>query len=258
MNKIVFSLAAGVCFTGVCLAQDTEPDNFRFEITSSYWLPWTRGSIQSGPNSVDLRTDLGIEQNRVLFDGRLVIKPGRKHRIVVEGVPYRLRGIQDLTRDFTYKGGLFPASERVSSQVDLTYIFAGYQYDFVSRASGHFGGQIGGAYLHGEAFLQGLYTGQTASQSRSIGLPLLGLEFERYLLPPKRIDISGDFKGMSAGSYGHYVGGSLNVGVRLLRGLTAEAGYSIVNLDSHTQSSNPTGAAVTFTGPIFSLRFRDR
>jgi hypothetical protein len=207
---------------------------------------------------VDLLGDLGIEQNRVMFTGRLVLKPGWKHRVVIEGIPYRLRGIQDLSRQFTYNGKLFPISETVSSRLDLTYFFGAYQYDFVSRPNGHLGGQFGVTYLNGQAYAEGLHTGVNASESRSIALPLVGLEFERYLLPQKRLGINGDVKGMSAGSYGHYVGGSLNVGVRLFGGLSAHAGYSIVNIDTNTQGSKPTGAALTFTGPIFALRFRDR
>jgi hypothetical protein len=232
-------------------------DQFRIEVTSGYWLPGATGSVRSGPNAVDLESDLGIEQNRVLFAGRLTLKPGRRHRILVEGLPYRLRGSSDLSRDFSYSGRSFFVQDTISSSADLTYFVGGYQYDVVSNPGGHLGLQFTAGVMRAEGTVQSLRTGLTATESQVLPIPVVGVEAQRYLMPNKRIDLNGEFKGMSYGSLGRYTQGAFKVGVRLFSQVAAEAGYMFVDADLHTQSGTK-GVNVNFRGPVFSLRYRDR
>jgi hypothetical protein len=77
------------------------PDNnsdpgFPVEVTRSSWLVKFGGTMQAGSalaagvssgSAIDLVSDLGVQERQSTLYGWLVIKPARKHRIVVEGTP---------------------------------------------------------------------------------------------------------------------------------------------------------------------------
>jgi hypothetical protein len=242
---------------GCALAQDVSPEFYRLEMTSSYWLPRIGGNIRSGNSKVYVKDDLGIEQNRVLFAGRLVFRPRRKHEIIVEGIPYRLRGIQDLSRPITYSGKSYLVQDTVSTQADITYVLGGYQYDFIRESSRHLGAGIGVAYVNADATVQSLRTGVQAHESQTLPLPLPGIDFRFDIPGARRVDISGEGRGVGLGDYGKYVGGSVSVGVRVFGGIALVAGYRIVSFDiHHDKTSSSKAASVLFSGPSFAVRFR--
>ena len=240
-----------------CRAADlSDPEAFHVEISGAAWILNTSGHIQSGALPIDLRSDLGVEQNTPTFFGKLVVKPARRHRIVVEGTPFDLHGRQTVTRSITYRGRTFDVSDTVVSNASLTYIFAGYQYDVVSRPAGHLGFEIGGTYLNATGALRGLQSGITSTQSQAAGLPLVGAEFRVSPLPGHPvIELNGEAKGMALGDYGHYVQGTANLGIRLGH-LTFEGGYRIVGADVHETGSNPSGVSPFFRGPVAGIVFR--
>ena len=253
---------AGLGFALIFLVQSahsadlSDPEDFHVEITGSAWMLHTSGHIQSGGLPVDLRSDLAVEQNVPTFFGKLIVKPARRHRIVVEGTPFDLHGRQTITRSITYRGNTFNVSDTVVSNANLTYVFAGYQYDVISHPSGHLGFQLGGAYLNAAGTLQGLQSGITSTKSQSIGLPLVGAEFRTSPVAAHRLlELNGEVKGMGFGSYGHYLQATANLGVRLGR-LTLEGGYRLVDADVHETSQNPSGVSPQFRGPVAGLVFR--
>jgi hypothetical protein len=203
-----------------------------------------------------LRGDLNVEQNKPTFFGKLVVKPGRKHRIIVEGTPYNLDGRKNLTETIVYRGQTFNVNETVVSNASLTYVFAGYQYDVLSREAGHLGIQVGGSYLDATGTISGLTSAISATKSQRIGLPLVGTEFRFAPIPGLRaIQIAGEVKGMGLGDYGHYIQSELKAGLRA--GLfTFEAGYRFVDANVHETGSNPSGVSPQFKGPIAGVVFR--
>src|SRR5690348_11699282 len=127
------------------LAQDFE--NFHFELTASLWVRDTTGDIQSGITPVDLQQDLGIEQKRPQFAGRVVFKPTRRNRIVIEAIPLTLSGEHDAVRQFSFGGRTYTFQEHLTSSADITYVSGAYQVDVVTRERGHFGLQAGVGYV---------------------------------------------------------------------------------------------------------------
>lgn len=108
-------------------ASGDDPENFRVEVTGSAWLVNSSGTIQAGgavpfligsATAIDLVSDLGVKQRQPTFYGRLVIKPGRKHRIVLEGTPIRLDGTNTVTQTIIYQGQTFAVGETLR-----TYLF---------------------------------------------------------------------------------------------------------------------------------------
>ena len=234
-----------------------DPENFKIEVTAGGWLINSGGQIQASGTPVDLVNDLGVNQGAGTFYGQLVFKPGRKHRIVVEGTPFRLNGLKAVTRTIDYRGQTFTVSQTVQSSATLDYFFAGYQYDVLSGPKGHLGFSVGGAYLNATGNLLAVQTQTTASKSQAVGLPLAGVDFRVFPIPHRKVfDVEGGVRGMAFGDYGYYAeatgSGGLNFGP-----FAVLAGYRAVNTSIYVNnSSGPNGLTARLKGPIFSGVFR--
>lgn len=235
------------------LAQE---EDFRIELTASAWRAAIEGTVQSGGLPIALHGDLNL-QDQWTFFGKLVLKPGRRHRINIEGSPYDFSGTSTLSRTITYNGRTYTFNDTVASEASLDYLFAGYQFDLISRDRGHFGLEAGGAYLNGTGTIRSLTTGTVAAHSQTLGLPLAGAEF-RIDLGPAHLNVNGEAKGMSFDGFGNYFQGVVNVGAGFRR-VRFQAGYQYLNADIHeNRSVNPAGIAPVMQGPIFSIQLRDR
>lgn len=234
----------------------SDPENFKFELTGSAWILNPSGQIQANGSPVDLVKDLAAQQNQATFFGKLVLKPGRRHRILVEGTPFRLGGTNTLSRTIVYHDEVYNVNETVRWNSDLNYIFGGYQYDLISNPMGHLGLSIGGAYLSGTALIRTIPAGITSSKSQSIGLPLAGAEFRVFPIPHHSLfEVNAGARGMAFGDYGHYVEGTANVGINFGH-VAFEGGYRAVNANLHQSSEGGSGLFLHLNGPIVSLVFR--
>jgi hypothetical protein len=252
---VFLAVLLGASFSAAGASTD-DPEDFRIEVTGDAWILNTAGHIQSGNLPIDLKGDLGVEENTPTFFGRFVLKPARRHRIILEGTPYRLDGRNQIVRSIVYNGQTFNVSDTVVSKASLDYLFAGYQYDVVSNPRGHLGFEVGGAYLGAHGSLHGLASGVTASKSETIGLPLVGTEFRVFPVPASHLfELNGEIKGMALGDYGHYLQADLNAGLQI-RPVTFEVGYRFVDADVHQTGANPSGVSPRFKGVVAGLVFR--
>lgn len=250
---------------GLCrpsLAADGDPEDFKIELTGSAWIVNASGQLQITGTSFDLVRDLAVEQGNPTFYGKLIIKPGRRHRIVIEGTPFRLSGNNAINQAMTFKGRQYFVNATVKSAADLNYAFAGYQYDVISSTMGHLGFSVGGAYLGASGKVEtraNMLSGAvptTLSKTESVGVPLAGAEFRIFPIPRRPIlEINGGLRGMGFGSYGHYVQGEGSAGINLGH-VAIEAGYRAVVADVHNTSQTPSGIFAHLHGPIYSVVFR--
>jgi hypothetical protein len=224
----------------------------------SAWTLNSSGTLSDSSNLIDLKDDLGISQGVETFYGKLVVKPGRKHRIFVEGSPFALSGSKTSIRTFTYAGQTYSFNEQLLSKADLTYVFGGYQYDFLSGEAGHLGASVGGAYLNATGTVNAPQANVSSSRSQQLGLPLAGLEFRIFPVPGHPIfDMDGGVRGMDFGGYGHYLEFDANAGVWLGRHVGLEGGYRSISAYLHDNSASNNGSLdVTLSGPAFSLLFK--
>lgn len=250
------ALAAIVSAAPACAADD--PESFHLEVFGSAWLIDSSGTLHSEGASIDLRSDLGFEQQLPTFAGRLVFKPARKHRIFVEGAPLNGNGLNTVRRSITYHGTVFNVSETLRSNVDLSFLEAGYQYDIVSKPHGHFGLSVSGIYLNGTGTLVTVNTALASTANQKIGLPVAGAEFRVFPIPHHNwIDIDGSFRGMGFGDYGHYVEGNVNGNVWIASHIAIGAGYRRINALLQNSSNQLTGSGLNLNlrGPIYSVGF---
>lgn len=237
-------------------ASEANPEDFRIELTGAAWLVDSSGIIQAGGTPVDLVKDLGAGQEQSTFFGRMVFKPGRKHRIVVEGMPFALRGYNTVDRAIVYRGQTFDINQTLRSSAELNYVFAGYQYDVLSGSIGHLGFSAGGAYVGSTGTISSLELGTTATKTETFGLPLAGMEGRIFPIRRHKIlTIEGDIRGMDVGAYGHYIEASGSGGINLGH-LAFLAGYRTVDPDIQSSSANSAGVNIHLKGPIFSAQWR--
>jgi hypothetical protein len=250
----VRALLLSLVLAAPVLAQGDLHD-YRLELRLSYWPVHSAGTIRASGTPIDLRTDLGVDQNVPTFAGSLDFKPSRRQSIRIEGAPVRLDGDRSLARSITWQGRSYTLNDRVTSSASLDYLYAGYQFDVLSGSSGHLGLQAGGAYLSATGSLASQTTGITASKSQTVGLPLAGMAFRvRPFHYGFDIELNGGIKGMSFGRYGNFVEASSAFSIG--RGpLAFEAGYRILKADIHDSPGN-NQVSPTFRGPVISLRLR--
>lgn len=254
----VFSIG----FCRASLAAEGDPEDFRIEFTGSAWMVNASGQLQITGTPFDLARDLAVEQGDPTFYGKLIVKPGRRHRIVIEGTPFHLSGHNAVDQTMTFKGRQYFVNATTNSAADLNYAFAGYQYDIVSNPMGHLGFSVGGAYLGAAGkveitadTLPGAVP-TTLSKTESVGVPLAGTEFRIFPIPHHPIiEINGGVRGMGFGSYGHYVQGEGSGGINLGH-VAIEAGYRAVVAEIHNTSQTPSGIFAHLHGAIYSVVFR--
>jgi len=228
---MVFILGVSV----VCTAQNGRSnfEQFRFEYTVNVWPLSPSGFVRSDDTEVDLNTDLGIQDRRAHGQFQAVFKPGRKHRLSFESILYRLEGHNDLVRTIEFGGRTYDVRATIDTSARLNYLFAGYQYDITSRSWGHAGVLVGASYFDATATATSPNYG-FASEQQKVPLPIVGTEFRIFPVANNDVlNFNGVVKGMSFGSYGRYVHGTLNAGFTIRRRVTLQAGYQILDLDIH-------------------------
>jgi len=136
MKKTYLLLALCCACSSSAFGRKDNYESFLIEFTPSYWLVNSSGKAQSGTDSVDLRSDLGVRKNTSEFLGKVTLKPFRKHRLVFEGAPFRFSGRNNLNRTFTFAGQTYVAQDQITFKAQINYLFGGYQYDVVSLRHG--------------------------------------------------------------------------------------------------------------------------
>jgi hypothetical protein len=236
---------------------EANPEAFKIELTGSLWTRDIGGTLASSDTTLNLIGDLGAKQQVQTFFGKLVYKPGYKHRIVVEGTPLHMDGSHTSTQVFTYGNQTFTVSQPLETHADLSYIFAGYQYDLLNGRAGHLGLSAGGAYINATGSISDLQAGETSSKTQQLGLPLAGVEFRVFPIPGHAwVDIDGGIRGMDLGSYGHFVEASLNGGVWIAGHVGLQAGYREITTLLQQTGSDGGALNVHLGGPTFSLLFK--
>ena len=116
---------------------------------------------------------------------------------------------------------------------------------------------LGGvAYVNATGTIHSARYGFTGVEHQSFAFPLAGMEGRAFVLPHSSLlNLNGSVKGMSLGSYGHYLQTSIQAGITLGRHLTLGAGYMLVDADVHRKDQT-RGFTPRFTGPLFSLQVR--
>jgi hypothetical protein len=212
------------------------------------------GTMQSGITPVDLRADLALRDTTAFF-GRLVLFPGVRHGIVIEGLRVELEGMNNLSRSVVFNGRVYDVRDTIGSDASLDTVYAGYQYSVMRGPRGRLSLGAGAAYLGAWGSIRSEGTGISASREHRIAVPLAAMEVRFLVLPRSELlEAAGDLKGMTFGPLGYYAQGSIHAGINI-GWLGVRVGYMFVDADVH-EDGGRVGIAPRLSGPAFSVVFR--
>jgi len=81
---------------------------------------------------INVRADLGLEK-KMTYEFRLVLRPGRKHKVRFNYIPLKYDAETTLTGDIIFNGIKFPVNTQVGTLLEWKTYRIGYEYDFLSK-----------------------------------------------------------------------------------------------------------------------------
>lgn len=199
-------LAAGLVFslTATASAQyrpimssgsstDTKGEKYHIELAGNLWNPAPDFMFQSeglgiDGSEIDLDQDLGIEQKR-LKEGRLVLRPARKHKLRVHYLPMTYEGDAVINKDIVFNGIKYPVNAQVTTAFKWTAYRFTYEYDVYYRPRGFVGLLFESKYADTSLELDSLIGSEYVKARAPI--PAIGLVARVY--PLSFVSVHGEF-----------------------------------------------------------------
>lgn len=118
-------------------------EDYRVELGVSFWSPEPELVIRlDAPagfgSDIDFVEEFGIEKKR-FTEFRATLKPGRKHKIRFDYVPFKYDAEAVIQRTFVFGGREFTVGVPASADVTWDLWKFGYEWDFVSGSAGFAG-----------------------------------------------------------------------------------------------------------------------
>lgn len=112
-------------------------ETYWVEVMGGLWNPTPAGLIQSEQfgqtgDAIDFVDDLGFEKKQ-FADFRVVLRPGRKHKLRVQYVPVSYTNETVFERQIIFNGQRYDVGLPVNTNFDWKVWRFGYEWDFVSR-----------------------------------------------------------------------------------------------------------------------------
>jgi hypothetical protein len=171
-------------------------EEYRIEVSGGLWKPTVFGVISSEqfgiPGSeISFTNDLGFTTTR-FTDGRLVLRPGKKHKFRIQYTPVTYSAESTLSRDIVFNGLRYPVNVPLQSSFDWKVWRFGYEYDFVYTNRGFFGILIEGRYTEMNASLKSPVNDEFTRAKAP--LPAIGAVLRLY--PLKNLSITAEASGL--------------------------------------------------------------
>lgn len=209
-------------------------ETYRIEIAGGMWQPDVSGIVSSEQfgipgSAIDFVSDLGFETTR-FTDGRLVLRPAKKHKFRVQYTPVSYSAESRLTRNLVFNGQTYAINLPVNSTFDWKVWRFGYEYDVIYTDRGYFG-----------IILEGRYTEMNASLVSPINseytrakapLPAGGVVARLY--PIRNVSITGEITGFKLPDIGedyeaHYADIDIYATVNLMNNIGVQGGWRRMN-----------------------------
>jgi hypothetical protein len=171
-------------------------ERYHAELGGFFWDPTPDIVISSESlgivgSDIDFVKDLGIAKTR-FRQVRIVLKPGKKHKLRFEYTPITYDAVGQLTANVVFNGILFPVTFPVTTNLKWKAYRFGYEYDFVSNDRGFFGIVLEAKYTDVQATLSNSIATEFARARAPI--PAIGATGRVYLAP--KFSITGEFSGI--------------------------------------------------------------
>lgn len=209
-------------------------ETYRIEVAGGMWQPTVSGIISSEQfgipgSAIDFVSDLGFTTTR-FTDGRLVLRPAKKHKFRVQYVPVSYSAESKLTRSLVFNGLTYAVNLPVNSTFDWKVWRFGYEYDVIYTDRGYLG-----------IILEGRYTEMNASLVSPINseytrakapLPAAGAVIRLY--PIRNVSITGEITGFKLPDIGedyeaNYADIDVYATINLMNNVGVQGGWRRMN-----------------------------
>jgi hypothetical protein len=213
------------------------------------WKPAPVVVISSGftATPIDFINQFTIENKR-FTEFRLVLKPGRRHKIRFSTVPFSYAGTATLNQRITFQGQTYNVGVPTIAEVKWTLMRFGYEWDPIATDMGFAGIFADVKYNKMHAQLTALPVG-TVAFDRNVPVPTIGGIGRGYLT--QYVSVTGEFTALklnrdtfNAKFYDFDLYGTVN----FTRNVGAQLGYRKITADYTVD--NDTGE-LEMKGPYF-------
>ena len=244
LSTCAFALAV-LCGSASAEAQFGRPqpqtpgEDYHVELGVAFWSPEPElvirfdSPIAGIGTDVDFVEEFGIEKKR-FTEFRATLKPGRKHKIRFDYVPFKYDAEAVIQRTFVFGGREFTIGVPATTDVTLDLWKFGYEWDFVSRSGGFAGLVVDLKYTKVSAEIAAAGIGAEVAEATA-PVPGIGGIARGYL--SKNFSVTGEFTAFKVPDslseevdgkfYDFDIYGTVNVG----RNLGIQGGYRSMTVD---------------------------
>jgi hypothetical protein len=219
-------------------AQLPPAERYHVEFGMGFWSPEPEVVIRfDGPagtgTDIDFVEEFGIVKKR-FREVRGTLKPGRKHKVRFEYIPFQYDAAATIQQTFVFGGRQFTVGVPASTRVTWDLSKFGYEWDFVSRSAGFAGLVVDVKYNKVSAEVSALGFGTEVAEANA-PVPGVGGIARGYL--SKNFSVTGELTAFKVPDrfsdeidgtfYDFDVYGTANLG----RYLGLQAGYRSITVD---------------------------
>jgi len=213
--SLIILLALTSMGPSLCAQNSDEYDSYKVRPSGFWFYSNPSGQFQGSndTDSISLHKDFGFSSYSI-FTGKIDWKFTQKNHFYVVGSSFDQTRQTVLARTITFKGQTYAAGLTAKANLSAPVIARGYQYDFIRRKRGYFGGAIqinpfnASASLSAAAQVTGSGIQQAAisgKQSLLAPIPVAGPVGRLYLTNSPRVFVDGNVYGMYLFGYGNFV-----------------------------------------------------
>lgn len=236
-------------------------EDYHVELGVNFWQPTPDLVIRTDAagiagSDVDFVQEFGIAKKR-FTEFRATLKPGRKHKLRVDHVPFKYEADATINRTFTFAGREYTVGVPASTAVKWDLWKFGYEWDVVSGNGGFVGLVVDVKYNRVSAEISSPAFGAELTEAKA-PVPGVGGIARAYL--SKYFSVTGEFTTFKMpdkvsesidGKFADFdLYGTLNLG----RNLGVQGGYRSITAD---YAQDEDAGALKMKGPYFGgvLRF---
>lgn len=220
------------CAAGTAGAQGS-PENYHLEAGIMFWKPSPDVAISSGSlgTPIDFINQFAIKDKR-LRQLRLVLKPGRKHKIRFSTVPIEYSGSATLNQTIRFNGVTYTVGVPTEAELKWTLMRFGYEWDPIATDMGYVGIFTDLKYNKMKASLTAPSPIGVHTFERNVPVPTIGVSGRGYLT--QFVSVTAEFtafkfdnSSFNAKFYDLDIYGTANFG----RNVGVEFGYRSITAD---------------------------
>ena len=194
LGALLLAVPASAQYQGGGLSEPATGETYRVEIAGALFTPTptlliTSEGLGIPGDQIDFVQEFELE-NQTFKQLRVVLRPGKKHKLRYEFVPIRYEKEATIRRSFVFNGQRFNVSLPVLAEIKWNAMRFSYEYDFVYTDYGFVGLVLDLKYTDVEAALTNSLIGREFARAQA-PIPAIGGIGRVYVVP--NVSITGEF-----------------------------------------------------------------